>query len=859
MKIKRLELTAFGKFKNHIVEFDEGLNLIFGENEAGKTTLQNFIKYMLYGVKGSKQLKGYDNPKRYKPWKDSGFSGTMEYALDNGPVITVNRNFEDNSVRVYDSFFNDITNTFEMGKNKSVLFAQKHLGINEVCFEKTVFVRQAGALVDVAGLSELKNMLINLAQTGFEDVSFIKAEKALKEAIKKHTGNARSSDMSLDRINARLMELKAAKAGMERERDRLMLLDKELKEQHAHLEMLKSAMNGIYDTRSYLKLRRDLKTAKARENDLKDILSRIKTLEAEKALLQRNTEGADAGESTYSTLRMLSIDELEELINDCRCYLDYGEELKIQKERFCKKKGELEEAESSIDRIAAFKHLGSNVDEEMLELNIKVDNIKKQINNIRGESFFESSVKNGLSLYNRKKSLGVYGVAIILCIILAVLFTGGFFINPLLLVGGPVFSAIAIVLYVMKHNHQKVDLPELEKKESNPLEAEMNKLEERIESILLTVKVASIEEFFRLHALYKSSVIYFNDLNNDLCMLEGKLISIEKQQNASWNNIQEKLYRAGIDIAQEYINTEFFNIVKNVYSKKMSQNSDRQYRESRKADILLEHEKCIEKAAQITGSTSIMRPDDVYNELNRITQNVSIIEKDCALYEEKGVSILSSEASLNDLDESLDKSQKTHEQELQETLLRIKEIETILKNSLKDEELQRTVEEINELETRKDDLESLLYSLKTAHETLNEASVEIHRDFVPALNDKTGYILRKMTGNKYEKLKLDDNLVIRLVEPQTGAVISLDMLSYGTVEQVYLALRIAASELLMGETLPLMLDEVFSFYDDKRIAGTLEMLKGISAGRQIILFTCKEWEMDKICQMCQSGINVIKL
>lgn len=859
MKIKRLELTAFGKFKNHIVEFDEGLNLVFGENEAGKTTLQNFIKYMLYGVKASKQLKGHDNPKRYKPWQDSGFCGTMEYVLDNGLAITVNRNFEDNSVRVYDSFFNDITNTFDVEKNKSVLFAQKHLGINELCFEKTVFVRQTGALVDVAGLSELKNMLINLAQTGFEDISYIKAEKALREAIKKYTGNIRSSDMSLDRINARLMELKAAQAGMERERERLILLDKELKEQHAHLERLKCTMKGIYDERSYLKLRRNLKIAKARENDLKDILNRIKTLEDEKALLQQNTGGADAGENKYSTLEMISTDELEELINDCRCYLDYDEELKIQKERFWKKKGELEEAESSMDKIAAFKHLGSSVDEEMLELNIKVDNIKKQINNIRGEAFSKSSVKNDLSLLNRKKSLDVYGVAVILCIILAVLFTGGFFINPLLLVGGAVFSAIAMVLYIKRSGHQKVDLTELEKKEYNPLEAEVKKIEETIESILLKVKAASIEEFFRLHALYKSNVSYFNDLNNDLCILEDKLTSIEKRQNASWNNIQEKLYQAGIDTVQEYINTEFFNIVKNVYNKKMSRDSDSQFRESRKADILLEYEKCLEKAAQISGSTSIRRADDVYNELFKMTQNVTIIEEDCAAYEEKGVYILSGETSLSELEESLDKSQKEHEKELQEALLGIKEIETILNNSLKDEELQRTVEEINELEARKDELESLLYSLKTAFETLNEASVEIHRDFVPALNDKTGYILRKMTRNKYEKLKLDDNLVIRLVEPQTGAVISADMLSCGTVEQVYLALRIAASELLMGETLPLLLDEIFSFYDDKRIVGTLEMLKGISAGRQIILFTCKEWELDQICQMYRSGINVIKL
>jgi uncharacterized protein YhaN len=74
------------------------------------------------------------------------------------------------------------------------------------------------------------------------------------------------------------------------------------------------------------------------------------------------------------------------------------------------------------------------------------------------------------------------------------------------------------------------------------------------------------------------------------------------------------------------------------------------------------------------------------------------------------------------------------------------------------------------------------------------------------------------------------------------------MLSCGTVEQIYLALRIASSELLMmkGETLPLIMDEVFSFYDQKRTYDTLEMFKDLSEKRQIILFTCKKWELDTI-------------
>ncbi len=887
MKIKRLELTAFGKFKNHIVDFDEGINLIYGENEAGKTTLQNFIKFMLYGTKGSRQIKGggADSPKKYKPWHESGFSGSMEYILDNGQQIRVNRNFEDNSVRVFDSFFNDITNTFEIGKNKNLLFAQNHLGLNEVCFEKTVFVRQTGAFIDDAGLSELKNMLINLSQTGFEDVSLIKGEKALKEAIRKYTGNSKGSSTSLEWINTRLQELKCAQTHMQRERDRLMLLEQELKEKRIHLESLNSIKNGINKSKAYLKLKKDLEEARIKESSLREISDRMKALQDEQASLLENTRENDTNNNCDLRLMELSHGELSQLVSEFKGYLDCREELTTCKERLCKKKENMEEAEGSLEKISAFKYLDSDVDQEMLELNIKVDNIKKQINNIRGEFFSDNYAREKFYTGSRKKGLSIYNAAIMVSCILAVLSIAGFFINPLILAGVPVFAIIAVLIYILKSSYHKADLLVLEDNgqsslskdshnrehsEKDDLESELNDIEARIEEILFTVKAASVEEFFRLHALYKSSVSYFNDLNNDLSMLEEKFTSLEKQKAVSLNNIQEKLFAVGIDMEQESINEEYINIVKNTYNKKVTEYNGSRYIASRKADVESEYKRCIEKAALISGINILGTVDDVDNELYKASQNIVNIENDCevllqnirmTLLEGQFGQLLSQQSSLIELAEAIEKEDRSNAEDIQNILLETKELETILKNSLKDEELQKIVEEINDLEASKEELEDTIFSLKTALETLNEASMEIHRDFVPALNEKTGHILNKMTCNKYDRLKLDDNLVLRLVEPETGAVVSADVLSCGTVEQVYLALRIAASELLMlkGETLPLMLDEIFSFYDHKRTVDTLEVLKDLSTKRQIILFTCKEWEMDTICQMYENSVNVIKL
>jgi len=887
MKMKRLELTAFGKFKNFMVDFDGNINLIYGENESGKTTLQNFIKYMLYGAKGSKQLKGQggNNLKRYKPWQESGFSGSMEYILDNGQQIRVNRNFLDNSVRVYDSFFNDITNTFEIDRSKNLLFAQNHLGLSEICFEKTVFVRQTGVIIDDASLTEIKNMLINLTQTGFEDVSFNKGEKALKEAIKKYTGNNKGLSTSLERINIRLQELKSLQAEMQKERHNLTLLEQELKEYLTRLERLNTVKEGIIKSKAYFKLRKDLEEVQSKEKNLRDIIDRIKMLQDEKASLIENTQVKDERDCIDWRLMELSVDELAQLVSEYKGYMDCNEELTMVKKRLYKKKDEMREAKESLENILGFKHLDSNVDQEILDLNIKVDNIKKQMNNIRGEFLSDIYVKEKYNTKNRKKGLDIYSIAIIINCILVCLFSIGFLINPFLIAGVPIFVIIAIFLYIVRSNHDKEELLVLEGngdselpnashsgeyQEKNELEEELNRLEERIEAILLAVKAASTEEFFRLHALYKSNVSYFNDLNNDLSILEEKLVSLEKKKIALQNNIQEKLFAASIDIEQESINTEYFGIVKNAYDKKITQSSGSRYMASRKADVESEYKKCIEKASLILGVNQIDTIHVLHDELNKTSQSVEIIQSNCekciknisiSLSEAQFLHLLSQEVSICELEEALEKEEKKNGEDIQNVLLKAKEIETILKNSLKDEDLQKVVEEINELETSKEEVEDTIFSLKTALETLNEASTEIHRDFVPVLNEKTGYILSKMTCNKYNRLKLDDNLVLHLVEPGTGAVVSADMLSCGTVEQIYLALRIASSELLMlkGETLPLIMDEVFSFYDQKRTVDTLEMLKDLSTKRQIILFTCKKWELDAICEMYGNNVNVIKL
>lgn len=74
MKILNLKINGFGKLSDREIELANGINLIYGENESGKSTLLKFIMGMFYGLSKNKNGKFMPDFERYTPWKVSEFS-----------------------------------------------------------------------------------------------------------------------------------------------------------------------------------------------------------------------------------------------------------------------------------------------------------------------------------------------------------------------------------------------------------------------------------------------------------------------------------------------------------------------------------------------------------------------------------------------------------------------------------------------------------------------------------------------------------------------------------------------------------------------------------------------------------------
>ncbi len=158
-------------------------------------------------------------------------------------------------------------------------------------------------------------------------------------------------------------------------------------------------------------------------------------------------------------------------------------------------------------------------------------------------------------------------------------------------------------------------------------------------------------------------------------------------------------------------------------------------------------------------------------------------------------------------------------------------------------------ERLSQLQEEHEKLSMEYDALLLAADTLREAGEEIQARMTPRLSRLTAEIFAKMTGERYDAIALDKEL--KALTRLSGDSVSREsaFLSVGALDQLYLAVRLAICSLALPEDkpCPLVLDDALVNFDDGRCALALELLRELSAERQIILFTChrREGEMMK--------------
>ena len=150
-------------------------------------------------------------------------------------------------------------------------------------------------------------------------------------------------------------------------------------------------------------------------------------------------------------------------------------------------------------------------------------------------------------------------------------------------------------------------------------------------------------------------------------------------------------------------------------------------------------------------------------------------------------------------------------------------------------------ERLERLNRRLRELEDMYAALTIAQQALSDAAAELQRRFAPHIAKRARELMEEMTAGRYRRLSLGEDLALRAGAEEEDTLRELLWRSDGTVDQLYLALRLAVAEVLTMDA-PLILDDALVRFDDERLRAAMAILSREAQHKQVILFTCQSRE-----------------
>lgn len=289
MKINNIKINAYGNIENKDIDLKDGINVIYGENESGKSTLLSYITNILYGISRTKDGKELSDFDKYKPWNSEDFSGKIGYTLDNGEKYEIVRKFNTKKPKIYNSNLEEISDSFDMDKKDGSKFFIKQTGVDKQMYLSTVVSMQQEVRLDEKNQNILVQKIANLAGTGEDNISYKKAMEKLQEKIRDEIGTNKTSQKpiniaqdELTKIQTELQKLEPytnKKYDLEKEKDAIKEEIQQIEEQIKVVEELKKINSSEIEQEQRINI---LKGNESQNNQ------RLENLQIEKAKYETN-------------------------------------------------------------------------------------------------------------------------------------------------------------------------------------------------------------------------------------------------------------------------------------------------------------------------------------------------------------------------------------------------------------------------------------------------------------------------------------------------------------------------------------------------------------------------------------------
>ena len=885
MIIKSVNINSFGGIKNKKINFSKGLNIVYGENEAGKSTIQSFIKIWLYGFSSYKG-KDYKLNERikYTPNDGDNISGELNVIHEDKEYI-IRRTFgrtkkEDTSIII-----NSITGEEVQYINKEEP-GKYFFNINRSTFINTVFIGQLGVSVKKDKEEEILDKLSNSIGSEEGQVSVEVAFSKLYK-YKKSISNIRKSG-SLDVLKNKYGDLlseryeayKLSNHNIENEENLIKLNEEKLNinKEISNLEIYKKYLKKIKIKKEYQEITEYFKRKEKLRNEQFSINKDL-TFNDE-VINNIFIENVKEDYSMYLNLLNIVNDEEERIcvkeerlielkvplreyyyINNLpKDILSKLEGLKIKNEMLTEKY----QINESIKNEIEFLNLKKKEAENLIGSAIEIKNFKEDLESLL--LIYEEELKKLKSIMEEesdKPQNNIFLISLVviffISIILGIIIDNSNFKVLLYTISLGILIFIGFNFYINKKGSNK-------EKTSFLLEGNIEKIEIKLNEYCSKLQVNNYSELVNKLSVYKNYLELEEKINRKINekLSQRSILNLDSAMDER-ENIKEEINNylriASVDsidklIKEIYKYKEDFKEVNNL---EIELNNLKSSLNRTKEQLLMREEK-LKRSLESIGfkNINISEIDEIIKEIEEKIKKRDEVSKSLASVEEaysaltKGKDINKIKEELGDVininfnysyenEDEIDEVIKEKNIRLVDVEKKLKDIENEIKNRFIG---KRTIpvieEEIKEVESNIEKYETQLKASYVVSEVLTEVYDEIRSSFGPILNSNVITSFKEFTDGKYNEVMVSDNYEMKVKDDKS--IMAAEVLSNGANDQLYLSLRLAFVEMIFkNKDIPICLDDTFIQYDDKRLERTIKYLIK-ERFEQYIIFTCQKRE-----------------
>ena len=889
MIIKKVNIIVFGGLKDKIISFDKGMNIVYGENEAGKSTIQAFIKIWLYGMSNYKGKDYKQNERlKYMPSTGETISGELYVEFKNKEYIirrTFGKSKKEDTSSVIDAITGEEIKYISKEEPGKYFF-----NINRATFINTLFIGQLGVEVRKDKEEEIIDKIAN--SIGIDDGQ-VSADVALTKLnkYKKSISNVRKNG-DLDVLNERYSNLLSERY----EAYNLSNHNLDNEELLINMNLEKKSLNNEINNLEIYK--RFLKRTKLKK-EFEEITQYFK-----KKQELKNKEKYINKLLTYND-EFINYAFVKELREEYYLYLNILDTSESEKEEIRQKEEKLKELKTPLDKYDYIEQLPENILNILERLKIRREILKEKVDinqsieneidflnlkereaeKIVGDALiindFREAIENTVNSYeeklkdlkkiveddNRNKNnnnnnnnnvfYGFLLIISILSIILAIASNNIVLSLILYIIFGVSIVFLLINTYFNKGGKNK---------KIEAIKIDINKIEKDLDYYCNALKIGSYKELFKKLKIYDDYTKLQNKINEKINekLSQKELLDLEKaiSEYATVNDeIEEYLNISGTNDLGELINevNKYQQLSKGLDILEIELKNLKIGLEKTKEQLIIRERKIRGKLGSIGfENINILGVEDILKELEDKLELRDEINRDLASVEEaysvltKGKDIDLIKKELGDVininfeysyenEEEIDSVIKEKNLKLLEVEKSIKDIENEIKNRFNG---KRTIpdieEEIKEVEDEVKEKVKQLRASSIAIESLQEAYQEIRENFGPILNKNVIDSFSKFTDEKYSDVMVSDNYEMK-VRNQNN-IMKADILSNGANDQLNLSLRLAFIDMIFkSKDVSIYLDDAFVQYDNKRLEKTIKYLVNQNF-KQCIIFTCQNRE-----------------